>query len=182
MRQARNTEPPSGHRHSSLSVLAVIASAVAITACGSSSASRSAGGSSAAAQELKFTECMRSHGVPNLPDSSVAGVLIPIGSDINPQSPAFKSALRVCAKLLPGGGPGSAPASAQRKAQALQLSECMRRHGVSGFPDPTFSSRPPNSAASQAHGSDGVFLAIPNTINTGSPVFKQAAAACRFTY
>jgi hypothetical protein len=125
---------------------------------------------------------MRSHGVPNLPDSSVAGVLIPIGSDINPQSPAFKSALRVCAKLLPGGGPGGTHASAQRKAQALQLSECMRRHGVSGFPDPTFSSRPPNSAASQAHGSDGVFLAIPNTINTGSPVFKQAAAACRFTY
>jgi hypothetical protein len=127
MRQARNTEPPSGHRHSSVSVLAVIASAVAITACGSSSASHSAGGSSAAAQELKFTDCMRSHGVPNLPDSSVAGVLIPIGSTINPQSPAFKSALWACAKLLPGGGPGSAPASAQRKAQALQLSECMRR-------------------------------------------------------
>ena len=181
MRQARNTEPPSGHRHSSLSALAVIASAVAIAACGSSSASHSAGGSSAAAQELKFTDCMRSHGVPNLPDSSVAGILIPIGSTINPQSPAFKSALRACAKLLPGGGPGGTHPSAQRKAQALQLSECMRRHGVSGFPDPTFS-RPSNPAASQAHGSDGVFLAIPNTINTGSPVFKQAAAACRFTY
>jgi hypothetical protein len=50
---------------------------------------------------------MRSHWVPNLSDSSVAGILIPIGSTINPQSPAFKAALQRCAKLLRGGGPGS---------------------------------------------------------------------------
>jgi hypothetical protein len=29
-------------------------------------------------------------------------------------------------------------------------------------------------------GRGGVFLAIPNTINTSSPAFKQASAACHF--
>jgi hypothetical protein len=181
MSHARNSELPSRHRHSSVSVLAVIASAVAIAACGASSASPSASGSVATAQGIKATDCMRSHGVPNLPDpSSGGGIHIPDGSTINAQSPAFQAALHACAKLLPGGGPGSHHASKQDKIRALQIAQCMRQHGVSGFPDPMI--HPPSNPAdySELQNKGGLITGIPKTINIESPAFKQAAAACRF--
>jgi hypothetical protein len=65
-------------------------------------------------------------------------------------------------------------------SQALAFSKCMRAHGISGFPDPT--TTPPSGPAgySAVMGRDGVFLAIPNSIDAQSPGFKQAAAACNF--
>jgi hypothetical protein len=162
-----------------LSVLATIAGTLAIAACGSSSKSSRPVGVS---QALKFADCMRSHKVPNFPDPSGGGgaIQIPQGSSINPFSPAFKAAQASCAKLLPGGGPGRSPATAQQKAMMLHLSQCMRAHGVSGFPDPT--SSPPSSPAGfrMAFGRPGAFLAIPNTIDPQSPTFKEAARACGF--
>jgi hypothetical protein len=62
----------------------------------------------------------------------------------------------------------------------LAISECMRRHGISEFPDPTLSAPTSPAGYSAVLGRDGVFLAIPNTINPRSPAFKQAAAACGF--
>jgi hypothetical protein len=128
---------------------------------------------------LAFSECMRSHGVPNFPDPSSGGG-IHLGSGMNPLSPAFKSAQASCKKLLPGGGPGAEHPSAQAEAQTLRISECMRQHGVSGFADPTLS--PPSNPAGYSILEDrgGVVLAVPNTINPSSPVFKQAAATCGF--
>jgi hypothetical protein len=82
---------------------------------------------------------MRSHGVPNFPDPTVGGngvQFLGSGSGNNPQSPAFQSAQTSCQRLLPGGGPGSGPPSAQAHDQLLQIAECMRRHGISSFPDP----------------------------------------------
>lgn len=62
----------------------------------------------------------------------------------------------------------------------LKFSECMRTHGVSGFPDPT--STPPSDLGNYklTVRRGGTYLAIPYTINTASPTYKQAAAACRF--
>jgi hypothetical protein len=126
---------------------------------------------------------MRSNGVPNFPDpSSGGGIHIPDGSGISPRSPAFQSAQQACAKLLPGGGPGSHHASEQQKLQMLQTSECMRQHGISGFPDPTLSPPTALGGFSQVIGRGGVFVAIPKTIDTGSPAFREAAAACRFPH
>jgi hypothetical protein len=62
----------------------------------------------------------------------------------------------------------------------LGISECMRAHGVTGFPDPTTTPPASPSGYSQVIGRGGVFLAVPDTINTGSPVYRQAVAACRF--
>jgi hypothetical protein len=60
----------------------------------------------------------------------------------------------------------------------LAVSACMRKHGISGFPDPT-SSLPSNSTPSSAIlGNGGYFLAIPKSIDTRSPAFGRAAAAC----
>ncbi len=81
---------------------------------------------------------------------------------------------------FPGLGSTTHP-SAQTMAHWREVAQCMRQHGVSGFPDPT-TSVPPNSAGSYGviADRDGAILAIPATINTQSPAFTQAATACGF--
>jgi hypothetical protein len=171
----------SQHLRRDLSIgFAALVCALAVCACGSSSKpGQSTPGRS---QFLAFSQCMRTHGVSNFPDPSPGGgIHIAIGSGLNPFSPAFKAAQSACGKLLPGGGPGAqGPPSAQATKQMLTISKCMRAHGVTGFPDPTTS--PPSGASgySQVIGRGGLFLAVPDTINADSPVFKQAAAACKF--
>jgi hypothetical protein len=125
---------------------------------------------------------MRSHGVTSFPDPNPGGGGLNIaGTGIEPFSPAFEAARATCGKLLPGGGPGSRRASEQQKQQLLAISECMRSHGVSGFPDPT--TTPPTGAQGYAivEGfASNLFLLVPQTMNVNSPAFEQAAKACRF--
>ncbi len=134
------------------------------------------------AASLAYSRCMRLHGVPNFPDpKQAAGGGIQFSgsrSGINPQSPSFMSAQQSCKRLLPGGG---RPTHADRQkalARMLHISQCMRAHGISGFPDPTLS--PPSSRAGYSQiSSNGVaWLAIPDSIDVRSPAFEQAAAAC----
>jgi hypothetical protein len=159
-----------------LITLAGVTCVVVIAACGSSS---KPGESARNDAFLAYSECMRSHGVPNFPDPSSGGG-IHLSSGTNAQAPAFKSAQQACTKLLPGSGPGSQHLSEQDKIQMLEISQCMRRHGVAGFPDPTLSAPSSPAGYSLLEDRGGVVLAIPNTINLGSPAFKQAAAACGF--
>ena len=173
----RATAKPTG---SKVIRVAAFACAMAIAACGSSVhlGGASSDETSLSNAELKVSECVRSHGVPNFPDPSGSGGFNLNGTAINPQSPAFKSAQQRCFKLLLGGAPSAHPTQAM--AQALQISECMRRHGVSGFPDPTpkvpsISNRAQYSIVDDR---DGAVLAVPSTINPSSPAFKQAATAC----
>jgi hypothetical protein len=175
MRRTKATGAPS--LNTLVVALAAISCAVAIAACGSSA------NTSKSAREgafLAFSQCMRSHGLPTFPDPSPRGG-INLSSGINPFSPAFKEAQASCQKLLPGGGPGAVHPTAQAQAQTLKISECMRQHGVSEFPDPTLS--PPSSPAGYSILEDrgGVILAVPSTINPESPTFKRAAAACGFS-
>jgi hypothetical protein len=71
------------------------------------------------AQALKFSECMRSHGVPDFPDPKFEGGGVRIqlkggSGGLNPGSPQFQSAQKACQGDLPGpkGGPGG-PGPAQ---------------------------------------------------------------------
>jgi hypothetical protein len=127
---------------------------------------------------------MRSHGVPNFPDPSAGGgINIPQGSNINPFSPSFKAAQAQCHELLPNGGPPRG-VSEQQKEQMVRTSECMRAHGVTGFPDPTTMppTNPQDYSIVEGIGgpSGGLFLLVPKTIDVNSPVFKEAAKACSF--
>jgi hypothetical protein len=164
--------------------LAVATSAAFLSACGSSGPSNATAASNQYAQGLKFSDCMRSHGITNFPDPSTRGggidFRITPSSGITPFSPALKAAQKACRHLLPGGGPDAGHPSAQVKAQMLAISTCMRSHGITDFPDPT--TTPPSSPNGTAGvlGRDGVFLVLPNSINTNSPAFKQAASACHF--
>jgi hypothetical protein len=62
----------------------------------------------ALAQMLKFSACMRSHGLPDFPDptSSGGGIQLSIGgrkgSGLNPSSPVFQAAQKACQSVMPG--------------------------------------------------------------------------------
>jgi hypothetical protein len=56
-------------------------------------------------QALKFAGCMRSHGVPNFPDPSVAQGGVAVGfrmSGVDQNSPQFQAAVQACRKFEPG--------------------------------------------------------------------------------
>jgi hypothetical protein len=167
------------HRHIRAFALATV-SGLALAACGSSAKSNQGPGVKSAGAAIKFSDCMRSHGVSNFPDPSPGGgIQINSGSGINPQSPAFQSAQNACSKLLPGGGRGLGRASASRKLEMVKLAQCMRKHGLTTFPDPTASAPSPGAGLGIAFGSPGSFIAVPRSL-LQSPAFNQAAAACGF--
>ena len=67
-------------------------------------------------QMLKFSACMRSHGVPKYPDPKFlpnGGTQMTIGKDVNRNSPQFDAAQKACQKLVPNSplsaGPGDTP-------------------------------------------------------------------------
>jgi len=120
---------------------------------------------------------MRSHGVANFPDPGTSGgIQLSPGSGVDPASPAFKAAQSQCKKLLPGGGPkGSPPApSASDVRAALTWAQCVRKHGVPNFPDPS------TSGATQGLVFRGVVFPVGPDFNPQSPGFKQAQSACGF--
>jgi hypothetical protein len=131
-------------------------------------------------KEIVFAKCMRAHGVPNFPDPSGGGFAVRGGFD--PQSPAVNAARAKCQQLLPPGPGLGPPPSRQTLARFLNIARCMRRHGVSDFPDPR-TSAPPHPFASgirELSDIEGVILLFPSSINQQSPVFTRAAATCGF--
>jgi hypothetical protein len=61
-------------------------------------------------QALKFSACMRSHGVPKFPDPSFSNGEVQLtigrsGSGIDPRSPQFQEAQKACQRLAPGPKP-----------------------------------------------------------------------------
>ena len=63
-------------------------------------------GSGNLAKELKFAQCMRSHGVPDFPDPNKNGGFSGTSS-VNPSSPTFQNAQSTCMQLSGLGGSGS---------------------------------------------------------------------------
>ncbi|MGB8876297.1 MAG: hypothetical protein WCD11_08270 [Solirubrobacteraceae bacterium] len=130
---------------------------------------------------MKFARCMRSHGVSGFPDPSASqgpnsfgidGYNFNLPSNLSLQSPAYVSANKVCGNTIGGGGGGPTqnPAFvAKARRAALAHAVCMRQHGVSSFPDPTFSS-------------DGGGIAVSSGgpgMNPRSPAFQQAQRICQ---
>ncbi len=159
--------------------------------------SRTAGGTAGSASppgqaqvqqdSLKYAECMRAHGVPKFPDPAPGGgFLFPAGAGVDPSSPAVEAAQAKCAKLLPGVGPAPGSTthpSTQWLARMVRAAQCMRRHGISGFPDPGTSvpAHPfPAGGTGVISDIDGVIFVFPSTLDMQSPAFTRAAAACKF--
>jgi hypothetical protein len=55
------------------------------------------------------------------------------------------------------------------------VTQCMRQHGITGFPDPTLTAPPNPADYSTAIDRNGLVSAIAKSIDTSSPAFKQAA-------
>lgn len=149
--------------------VALIAIELLVSGCGGGSTSSGAPDPSPAnigKQSVAFGACMRSHGVPGYPDPQVSasgtGVQVTISpGTANPDSPAFKTADRGCHHLLPG-LVSPATSSGQEQQQDLKFADCMRSHGVPGFPD------------ADRHGS----FTLPSTIDQRAPQFQRATKAC----
>lgn len=134
---------------------------------------------------LAFSRCMRANGVSDYPDPQPGGLQANVSGAVR-SSPAFRTAQARCQRLMPANGIlSSSGDSAQQRAQALAqlrtVAECMRRHGVPNFPDPT-PTAPRNATLggkySEITNYMGVFLLFPVTLSTQSPAYNQAAAAC----
>ncbi|MDE3134736.1 MAG: hypothetical protein KGL15_11770 [Acidobacteriota bacterium] len=169
---------PARLRTGVLTTSAALACVLVVAACGGSSKPkhRSAGNAM-----LAISKCMRAHGVTNFPDPSGHGINIG-GTGINPRSPAFQKAQSTCFKLMPGGGPQGHPATAAQIKQADQNAQCMRAHGITGYPDPIISQESPTALNpanySSIEAGNGMIIAIPKSINESSPAFLNAHKAC----
>jgi hypothetical protein len=121
---------------------------------------------------LKFSQCMRAHGVANFPDPNGQGVTqFGPTSGINPQSATFQSAAQACRSAVRGKAPQLSPAQqAKARRQVLAFSTCMRKHGIPDFPDPTFG----------ADGNAAIHLSGPpsSDLNANNPTFQAALQGC----
>jgi hypothetical protein len=147
--------------------------ALALAACGSSSSKPS---SAAGSSQLALAQCMRAHGVPNYPDpvKGPGGEGFPITASIGGSTltvegipfsgPVFEAAEKTC-KLF-GGGTAPPAVSESQKLALFHFAECMRKHGVPDYPDPTFPA--------------GGGIERPNVagLNPDAPSVTHAAAAC----
>lgn len=114
---------------------------------------------------LKYSKCMRAHGVSKFPDPVLGKGLQVNGNQVGSNTPTYKAADAKCKSLVPGGGPGADNAPKDRAA-ALKYSKCMRSHGVPKFPDPN-----PNGGLNL----DGDKIGMA----PDSPTFKAALKACQ---
>jgi hypothetical protein len=120
-------------------------------------------------QAIKFTQCMRAHGIPDFPDPGAGGGIQISGggpnSDLNPGNATFVAAQNACQKYSPV-QPPSAGQQARLEAKALAFSACMRKHGVPNFADPQFIS------------GGRVLEKITSGVDPSSPMFQAAQQKC----
>jgi hypothetical protein len=151
--------------------LALALAALPLAGCGGSKDPNdsSSGKDTRYDQAMKFSQCMRSHGLASFPDpvqqSGGISLTIKRGSGVDPGSPKFKTAEAACRKFAPRRGTGK-PMTAAEQQRFLAYSQCMRTHGVPQFPDPKFSG-------------GGVQLRMPPGVGPDSPSIKTAQQACK---
>ena len=161
-------------RHRQLITLGVVSCAIVIAACGSSSKPSASAGSTGTGPGVAYADCMRSHGVTGFPDPGPeGGVVLP--STIDPQSPSYLAAQQICAKLQRGPVGGPPKPSERARTLDVEFSKCMRKHGISDFPDPSLGVPAPGQAQGIIRG--GMYWPLPAGTQQ-SPAFEKAATAC----
>jgi hypothetical protein len=169
-------------------LLAAVGAALALGACGSSDdggkpASSANRQDKAFEGALKFSKCMREHGI-DMPDPQRVGTggIKLSGGKVNFNDPKMKSAQSACQKYMQiGGGETIDPAKrAKLQEAALSYARCMRGQGVD-MPDPklagngglTFQAGPGSGPKSNSSTGKGL------GVNPDSPKFQAADKACK---
>jgi hypothetical protein len=124
-------------------------------------------------QLVRFTECLRAHGEPNVPDPTDNGHAVGLTlSGVDTHSPQFQRAARACARYAPPGIAGTA-SPARLRVELDAFAACMRSHGLPTYADPKFSS----STNSSGQHKMAVEIGGPG-INPRSPQYARALQAC----
>jgi hypothetical protein len=138
-----------------LAVGGLALSAMMLAACSSGTAAPpvahlagSSGASASPSDALHLAgQCLRQHGLPNVPDPVVAtdgaakgqGILDKSALKANPDT-VVSQAITACTAALAQAdiafGPGSSSISQQELQARLAVARCIRSHGVPNFPDP----------------------------------------------
>jgi hypothetical protein len=141
---------------------------VAISGCSPSGCSSPGASAAAEAIAVKFSVCMRSHGVTDFPDPTVGSNGLPSWGptpNVNGGAPAYNAAQQACKKGLPSLGPHTSAEKATANAAALKYSTCMRSNGVPDFPDP--------------NGQGLIQINATGTLEPSSPQYHKAQTACK---
>ncbi|MGA8296109.1 MAG: hypothetical protein WB770_03620 [Acidimicrobiales bacterium] len=118
---------------------------------------------------VKYAQCMRTHGVPNMPDPTSDGSFLYDrgllnGQRVDVRSAQYNSADKACTHLLPNGGKPTAAGLQYALTQLLKYVRCLRTHGLPNTPDPVESK-------------GGVGMRLPG--NPNSPQVQSAMKACK---
>ena len=118
---------------------------------------------------VKYAQCMRTHGVPNMPDPTSDGSFLYDrgllnGQRVDVRSAQYNSADKACTHLLPNGGKPTAAGLQYTLTQLLKYVRCLRTHGLPNTPDPVESK-------------GGVGMRLPG--NPNSPQVQSAMKACK---
>jgi hypothetical protein len=134
--------------------------------------SRAATPQSQRAALVVYSRCMRSNGVHGFPDPPTAAADARPFKDavarIASSNPHFTAAQSACSHLLPPGSTSSQDAQHRRAqlAAALSFAQCMRRRGLSRFPDPN------------GQGELTVAMVVAQGIDVNSPQVLRIVQAC----
>jgi hypothetical protein len=164
-------------------LLAVTTATAMLAACGGSAAppaGSASGGSARYEQALAYSQCVRSHGVPDFPDPDAAGNIV---QQVRPGQPAGNTpqerrAEDTCQHLLPHGGAAGSAVQHRMVSQLLKAAQCMRTHGEPNFPDPTVHGAATSGDTVSLPGNITLNLSGAG-IDINSPQFQAAQRACR---
>jgi hypothetical protein len=168
-------------------ILAAVAGALALGACGSGNDGKG-GAASARGQDkafegaLRFSKCMREHGV-NMPDpkrDSNGGIVLsgpPGGGRVKINDPKMKAAQSACQKYMERGGGAPLDPAQQAKLQDafVAYAGCMRGKGID-MPDPKVGSHGVEMRITKGKPGDGKATSAGPAPD--SPVFKAADKVC----
>jgi hypothetical protein len=148
------------------------AGGTATATAGSGSSGSGSSGETSQAQQLQLAHCMRSHGVSGFPDPSANGTELQNieNSGVNTHSPTYQAALEAC-KEYSGAGNLTPAQNAAENTKGLEISQCMRSHGVPNFPDPAT-----GPAGEQVINLSGL------GIDQNSPTYQAAHQVCQRMY
>jgi hypothetical protein len=142
-------------------IIATVALTLLTAACGGgpaltpSDGPADAEGTASSPSAVAYSNCMRSHGVPNYPDPASGGQAPKTSAQqLGVSSSQFSAAGQACQHFYPTGGgsfqqliqecesTGDCPQTVVQQALNVmrEYAQCVRSHGVPNFPDPTVDS------------------------------------------